>query len=70
MYSVVFGLQAGEVAECVGYGIAVAGVVVALVAQQRDGAGQIPGKVFEQIALCAQVAAEVAEEALEVAVVA
>lgn len=51
LYSVVFGLQTGQVAECVGYGIAVAGGVVALVAQQRDGAGQFPDKLFEQIAL-------------------
>ena len=66
----VLGLEAGEGAEGVRHRAAMAGGVVALVAQQRNGSAQFFCQLFKQVALLAEVPAEVPEEFRVVPVIA
>ena len=65
-----FGLDAGQFAQCLGHRKAMAGGVIAFVAQQGDRSGQFLREQFQQIALLLEVLAEILEELLVVAVVA
>lgn len=65
-----FGLDAGQFAQCLGDRKTMAGGVIALVAQQGDRSGQFLREQFQQIALLLEVLAEILEELLVVAVVA
>jgi len=67
---VVLGLKSGELLERGGDASAVALAVIALVAKQRHGAGELVGQAREQIALGGQIAVEIPEEALVAAIIA
>ncbi len=62
------GLDAGKFTQGFGDGEAMTGFVVALVAQQRNGAREFFGQLFEQLALLVEVFAELLEKARVVAV--
>ena len=66
----VLGGDAGELLERGGDASAVALAVIALVAEQRHGAGELVGKSREKLALRGQVPVEISEESLVAAVLA
>lgn len=66
----VLGGDAGELLERGGDASAVALAVIALVAEQRHGAGEFVGKSREKLALRGQVPVEISEESLVAAVLA
>ena len=66
----VLGCESGELLERRGDALAVALAVVALIAKQRHGAGELVGEGREQLALGGQIPIEIPEESLVAAVLA
>ena len=58
------GLESGDLAKCAGDAFAVALVIVALITQEHDTAGELRGKLLDQVLLRTEVTIEVEKESL------
>ena len=66
----VLGGEAGDLAECGGDALAVALLIVALVAEQRHGAGELAGQLLQERLLGSEIAIEIPEEPIMTAILA